>query len=169
MLLRTRIRVTAFAISCFLTGLWLVAVSSPIVAGVDDPKLERVDLSKADANFTVTMEVPAGAKVSDGLSGPEIVVGETFKIQVSGTAADMAKRKEEIKSNSLNKLKQYVVEKDDTLLYESEVFKAPEFHFVVNIMIGNKTYCVEDVKGPNYTKEQCELMLKCAKSLKIKE
>jgi hypothetical protein len=169
MLLRQRLCVTTCAISCLLTGFGLVATSTPAPAGADDPKLERVDLSKADATFLVTMEVPAGAKVSDGLSGPEVVAGETFKVQVSGTAADIAKRKEEINSNTLNKLKQYVVDKDDTLLYESEVFKAPEFHFVVNIKVGNKTYCIEDVKGPNYTKEQCEFMLKCAKSLMLKE
>jgi hypothetical protein len=43
-----------------------------------------------------------------------------------------------------------------------------EYHFITNVHVGDKTYTLEDTKGPSYTKEQAEAMLEAARSLKPK-
>lgn len=169
MFLIQKFKATSYSLCCWLAAAAVATSVFPSHVNAENPKVEQVDLSKADAKYAMTIEVPAGAKVSDGFSGPEVVSGETFKIQISATAADLAKRKEEIKSNTLNKFKQYVVDQRDAILYETTVFGASEFHFVINVKVGDKTYSIEDVKGPAYTKDQCEFMLKCARTLSNKK
>ncbi len=44
----------------------------------------------------------------------------------------------------------------------------PEYLFDANVKAGDKTYHVRDGRG-NYTKEDVELMLKCAKTLAPKK
>lgn len=127
-----------------------------------------VDLSKANADYALTMFAPAGAKAVDGITGIEVKNSTNFQIEI-GSAKNLASLKQEIEKNSLNKLKKFHVETEEVLLYETEVAGQAEFHFLANVKVGDKTYGVEDVKGPRYTKADVEMMVQCAKTMQAKK
>jgi hypothetical protein len=134
------------------------------------PKLAKLDLSKANEDYAMTMDAPPGAKAKDGILGVEISNGSNFQVEL-GDAKDMASLKKEIEKNPLNQLKKIHVETKDVLLYESQIKGQPntEFHFLANVPVGGKTVGAEDMKGGTYTKAQAELMVKCVQSLKSKK
>jgi hypothetical protein len=131
-------------------------------------KMVSIDLSKANEDYPLMMQVPEGATAKDGIVGPEITKGDKFQIEL-GSAKEMASLKKEIEKNSLNKLKKFHVEKADLLIYESAIANQPsEFHFLINVKVGDKVYGAEDTKGPTYSKADVELMVKSVQSLKAK-
>jgi hypothetical protein len=128
---------------------------------------ETLDLSAVE--IPGVLEVPKGA-VAKSTSWGDVTVelGTTFNITVAEGAADLADRKKEIEANTVNKLKAFHVETEDTLLYSSEVMGKEEFHFLTNVKLGEAVYSFENTKGPAYTREQAETMLKAARSLRAK-
>ena len=58
---RRRLCATSFALCCMLTGIGISITATTSSAFLEDQKVERADLSKADAKYAVTMEVPTGA------------------------------------------------------------------------------------------------------------
>jgi len=90
-------------------------------------------------------------------------------LQIHPRKTDLAASKKEIGANTLNKLKQFVVETDDTLLYETALAGQSEFHFIANVTVDDKTYSAEDNKGPTYSKADVEQMLASFKTLAAKK
>jgi hypothetical protein len=132
------------------------------------PKLVSLDLSKASDSFPVIMQAPEGATAADDFGDVLVKKGASFQIAVSSSAKDIESLKKEIKANTLNKLKAFLVDTADALLYESTVMGKSEFHFVANVKAGATVYGAEDTKGPVYTKADAELMLKCFRTLTAK-
>lgn len=133
------------------------------------PGTVALDLSKANAEYAVTMFAPNEAVASDGITGVEVKKGTTFQMEIGTSAKNLATLKQEIEKNPLNKLKKFHLETEECLLYESTVGGQSEFHFVANVKVGGKTYGVEDIKGPRYSKAEVDLMLHCAKTLSAKQ
>ena len=131
------------------------------------PKAHVLDLSSVE--IAAVMEVPEGA-VAKKASWGDVTVekGEAFNITINDYKADLAERKKEIEANDVNKLKGFEIETEDTLLYRTEVMGREEYHFLTNVKIGDAEYSLENTKGPSYTKEQAEAMLKAARSMKAK-
>ena len=75
----------------------------------------------------------------------------------------------EIKANTLNKFKSFLVDTPAAFLYESTLMGKSEFHFVANVKASGTTFGAEDTKGPIYTKADAELMLKCFQTLTAKK
>jgi len=116
-----------------------------------------------------TMEAPEGAEAKASEWGDITVKkGDGFDITIAEDAADLAERKKEIEANDVNKLKGFEIETEDILLYRSEVMGREEYHFLTNVKVGDKAYSLENTKGPSYSKEQAEAMLKAARSMKAK-
>lgn len=167
-------RMTALAVLALTVPACGGSAGSSGNPGGDDPKpaakdvkLAPLDLSAASAEFPFVMDAPEGAKAKDGFTGVEVSDGGTFQIEF-GAARDLGKAKREAQGNKLNKLKRIVTDTADTLVYESELAGNAEFHFVVNLKVGDKTVSAEDTKGPRYSQADVELMVKCLKSLKPK-
>ncbi len=129
---------------------------------------DKVDLSKANADFALTMPAPSGATVKDDFGDVDVNAGDGFQVVVHSSAKDIKAAKKDITDNTMNKLKKFITDTDDTLVYESEVAGQSEFHFVCNVKVGEKTYGIEDNKGPRYTNDQIDTMVKDAKDLKAK-
>jgi hypothetical protein len=152
--------------SIFLTA--VAAAMLTVLPALADDAPVTVDLSTANKDFALTMPAPAGATAKDDFGDVDVNSGDGFQVVVHSSAKDIAAAKKDIKENTLNKLKQFITETDDTLVYESTVAGQSEFHFVLNVKVGDKTYGIEDNKGPRYTQEQVEAMVKSAKALAAK-
>jgi hypothetical protein len=133
-----------------------------------DEALPRLDLSTANSAFAVTIPAPTGATAKDDFGDVDALAGDGFQIVVHASAKDLAQAKKEITSNSVNKLKRFITETVDTLVYESEVAGQSEFHFALNVKVGDKIYGVEDNKGPRYSEDQIKAMVKSAKAIAAK-
>ncbi|MCX6559506.1 MAG: hypothetical protein NTZ26_03230 [Candidatus Aminicenantes bacterium] len=116
------------------------------------PKLVSLDLSKASASFPVIMQAPEGVTAADDFGDVLVKKGANFQVAVSSSAKDIESLKKEIKANPMNKLKAFLVDTADALLYESTVMGKSEFHFAANVKVEATTFGAEDAKGPVYTK-----------------
>lgn len=136
-------------------------------AAAADEKLVPLDLGIVNSQFPLTVQAPEGARAADGI-GVDVKKGQRFQIEFTRGGHDLAKRKAEIRENTLNKLRKFHVEDETTLLYETAVFNAVEFHFVTNVKVGDAVYGAEDAKGVAYTRAEIDLMLRCARTLAAK-
>jgi hypothetical protein len=154
------------AIGFFVVMAALTAASAGPQTG---PKLVPLDLSKASVSFPVIMQAPEGATAADDFGNILVKKGDHFQVEISSSPKDIESLKKEIKANTLNKLKSFLVDTPAALLYESSVMGKSEFHFVANVKAGGTTFGAEDTKGPVYTKADAELMLKCFQTLTAKK
>ncbi|MBX3163793.1 MAG: hypothetical protein KF900_04885 [Bacteroidetes bacterium] len=77
----------------------------------------------------------------------DIIAGNNFAISINEQFADLELRKSDIKDDEVNKLKSYIIEEPDAILWESQITE-PEFHFLVNKKIGTSEYSFEDIRNP---------------------
>ena len=154
---------------CF--GLFFVlAVSAAAAVGPQaGPPLVPLDLSKASASFPLIMQAPEGATAADDFGSIVVKKGANFQVEIGSSPKDIEGLKKEIKSNTLNKLKSFLVDTPAALLYETTVMGKSEFHFAANVKAGGTTFGAEDTKGPAYTRADAELMLKCFQTLTAKK
>lgn len=75
----------------------------------------------------------------------DIKVGNNFAVSINEQFTDMQLRKADIKDDEVNKLKTYVVEEPNAILWQSQIVE-PEFHFLVNKKIGTNEYSFEDIR-----------------------
>ena len=154
---------------CF--GLFIVLAVLNAAAAVPQagPKLVPLDLSKASASFPLIMQAPEGATAADDFGSLVVKKGANFQVEISSSPKDIEGLKKEIKSNTLNKLKSFLVDTPIAILYESAVMGKSEFHFAANIKAGGTMFGAEDTKGPVYTRADAELMLKSFQTLTAKK
>lgn len=98
----------------------------------------------------------------------DIRVGKNFALSISEQAADFELKKQDLKSDEVNKFKSYIVEEPNAILWESEIVQ-PEYHFLINQKIGNSDYSFEDIKDTEAnppSKEAIQKMFDSAKNIK---
>lgn len=98
----------------------------------------------------------------------DIKVGKTFAISINEQAADIAMRKEDIKSDEVNKFKSYATDEANAILWESEIVQ-PEYHFLMNQKVDGMDYSFEDIhdtEGSTLGKEAIQKMFNSAKNIK---
>ena len=123
-------------------------------------KLAALDLSVVGEDWKGwTVMAPEGATVKESFGSANITLGEGFQYDLRLDKADVAAYKKEQESNDINKLKGYVVDQPDAILYESEVMGRTEFHFYASVKSGDVEFTCEDVKGPLHSKADAEAML----------
>lgn len=139
----------------------------PAPAEPAGPPTQSLDLGSV--GLEATIEVPEGVQAKKS-EWDDITLegGAGFNITLTEDDAGLGERKAEIESNDVNKLKEFIVADSTTLFYSSEVMGKEEYHFAVLVKVGGTSWVLEDTKGPSYTKEQVQAMLKAAKSLKGK-
>ena len=132
------------------------------------PKLALLDASAAgEAYKGWKLMAPEGATAKEDFGALAVAAGAGFQLEVHSGAVDMAARKKEIESNDVNKLKRYVTDTPEAIVFESDVgMGKPEFHFLAAIKVGGEDFSCENTKGPIYTQAQIEAMLQACKSLK---
>lgn len=129
-------------------------------------KLVPLDLSAVGEDWTGwSVEAPEGATVKESFGAAEIILGDGFQLDLRIDKADVAAYKKETEANDLNKLKGYVLDQPDAILYESEVMNRTEFHLYAGVKSGDVDFTCEDVKGPLHSKADVELMWKTCQSI----
>jgi hypothetical protein len=131
-------------------------------------KLAELDASAAgEAYKGWQLTAPEGAVAKEDFGALSVKAGDTFQLEVHSGKADMVARKKEIEGNDVNKLKRYLTDTADAIVYESDAgMGKPEFHFLAAVKVGDADVSCEDTKGPFYTQAQVEAMLKACQSLK---
>ena len=160
-----------FAYSTLFTSLFFtcIALCGPACAGTSAGKSVPLDLSPAGEEWNgIIMTVPEGAKLSAEVISIVVNKGDKFRISLSAGDVDLSERKKEIKENSVNKLKNFAVERPDALLYSSDTGMGEEWHFAAVVKVGGASFFCEDDKGPVYSRSEAEAMLKSAQTLRKK-
>lgn len=161
----------------FLSVITLVLIVS---CSEDKPKPEPIvapqgmlvlDLSKYGKPFALFIPDTSRAKLEiteQSWGALEIKVGTSFAVSISEEEADFNLRKADIKSDEVNRFKNFVVEEPTTIFWESEITK-PEFHFISIQKIGSNAYTFEDIKSTEvepFGKESIQKMLDAVKAIK---
>lgn len=129
-------------------------------------KLVPLDLSAVGEDWKGwSVDAPEGATVKESFGNAEIILGEGFQLDINRNKADVAAIKKESAANDINKVKGYVLDQPDVLLYESEVMGQTEFHLYGGVKSGDVDFTCEDVKGPRHSKADAELMWKTCQSI----
>ncbi len=113
---------------------------------------------------------PEGAAAKEQFGVVEVKAGDGFQLQVSTKDSNgLAALKKEHEANTMNKLKRFLVDTPDAILYESEVMGKTEFHFAAYVKFDEEkwVFC-EDNKGPFYTQAQAETMYAACLTAKAK-
>ena len=147
------------------------ASSSATAAAAKSPDVKLVKLDLSAVGLPCTIEAPEGAKAEKIPPEPcsyEVTCGDHFTLVIAQGAHDMPDAKRFAEKNDVAKLKRFLVDEPDTLMYEADLMGRPQYIFDANIKAGDRTYYVRDGRR-DYTKEDVELMLRCAKTLAPKE
>jgi hypothetical protein len=138
--------------------------------GRDTPaamRLVTVDCSTAGAAHKGwTTSAPEGARCQQTANTLVIAAGDSFQLVVHDTGTDLTARRKAIQSDTTHKLKRFISEQPDTLVYETESPSgATEVHFVASKTVSGKKVMCEDAKGKRYTQEQIEAMAQACQGL----
>lgn len=129
-------------------------------------KLVSVDLAAVGPDWAGwSVMAPEGVTAKESFGAAQLSNGTTFNLDIRTDKGDVAAFKKEVGENDVNKVKQFVVDTADALLYESEVMGQNEFHLYGNVTVGDKTFNCEDVKGPRHMQADAEAMWKTCTSL----
>lgn len=135
------------------------------------PGMHHLDLSRYGKPFSVLVPdtTTNEFKITEQPNGAlDIRVGKNFGISIYEQEADLNMKKEDIKADDVNKLKQFIKEEPNGIIWESQVIN-PEYHFLVNTRIGNVVYSFEEIKDTQsngFTKEAVAKMYESATSVK---
>ncbi|MES2678467.1 MAG: hypothetical protein V4635_01220 [Bacteroidota bacterium] len=130
-----------------------------------------LELGKYGKPFAIFIPDTANAKlevVQQSYGALDIKVGKNFAISINEQAADIELKKKDVKEDEVNKLKSFITEEPNAILWESEIMQ-PEFHFLVNQKIGNTDYSFEDIKSTDanpFGKEAIQKMFDSSKNIK---
>lgn len=122
-----------------------------------------LDLSRYGKPFVINVPDTSLATlhISEETSGAlNIWVGEKFGVSINEQMADLEMKKQDIREDEVNKLKTFVKETPESLIWESEIVK-PEHHFLLNRKIADAEYSFEDIRDTEkdpFTKEEIQKM-----------
>jgi hypothetical protein len=104
--------------------------------------------------------------------GPlDIVVGNNFAISINEQAADIELKRKDIKEDEVNRFRSFVVDEPSAILWESQIV-SPEYHFLMNVKVGDRDYSLEDIKNTDaepFGREAIQKMFDSAKNIKEKK
>lgn len=160
-----------FAVSIVCISLLFVSCGGskeqePLVAPAG---MRYLDISRTGMNLNVL--APDSTKgsldtVLQSWGAYEIKAGPNFQISILEDGGTTATKKADNGNDDVNKVKQYVIDEPNTLLWESGIGDLSEFHFFHSAKIGERTYVFEDIKGDPFTKEAIQQMLDACKQAK---
>jgi hypothetical protein len=131
-------------------------------------KLVELDVSSAgEAYQGWKLMAPEGAVAKEDFGALSVSDGKGFQLEVHSGATDMPATKKEVEANDVNKLKKYVTDSPDVIVYVSDPgMGGPQVHFHAAVKIGGEDFYCTNSKGPVYTQAQTDVMVQACKSLK---
>jgi hypothetical protein len=129
-----------------------------------------LELSKYGKPFAIFVPDTTRAKleiIQQSYGALDIKVGKNFAISINEQAADIDLHKSDITGDEVNKLKSFIVDEANAILWESEITQ-PEFHFILNKKIGTNDYSFEEIKNSDtetFGKEAIQKMFDNCKNI----
>jgi hypothetical protein len=149
----------------FTAVLSLIAFSNTSIA---QTALVDLDCSVIEG-FPVLTKAPAGVKAVEQYGSVKISNGAKFQMELNSVYDySIAAAKKEIEANDINKLKKYVVDEPNGIIYQSEVMGQIQYHFMYFLVGKEESFYFQNVKGPTYDLESTKVMYNAAKASKIK-
>ena len=149
----------------FSAALSLLAFGSKTIA---QTALIDLDCSSIEG-FEVLTKAPTGVKAIEQYGSVKISNGAKFQVELNSVYDySIAAAKKEIEANDMNKLKKYVVDEPNGIIYQSEVMGQIQYHFMYFLIGEEESYYFQNVKGPTYDLESTKVMYNAAKASKIK-
>ncbi len=149
----------------FSAALSLLAFGSKTIA---QTALIDLDCSSIEG-FEVLTKAPTGVKAIEQYGSVKISNGAKFQVELNSVYDySIAAAKKEIEANDINKLKKYVVDEPNGIIYQSEVMGQIQYHFMYFLIGEEESYYFQNVKGPTYDLESTKVMYNAAKASKIK-
>jgi hypothetical protein len=144
------------------------AAQEPIVAPAGMNVLDLTRYGKSFAIFVPDTVQNKLSVVEQSYGALEITAGQRFAISISEQSEDIEAKKKEIKEDEVNKVKSFIVEEPNAIMWESAITE-PEFHFIINVKAGNAEYHINDMNSPEakpFDKESVQKMYDSAKNIK---
>lgn len=149
----------------FIAAISLLAFGSTTIA---QTALVDLDCSSIEG-FEVLTKAPTGVKAVEQYGSVKISNGAKFQVELNSVYDySIAAAKKEIEANDINKLKKYVVDEPNGIIYQSEVMGQIQYHFMYFLIGEEDSYYFQNVKGPTYDLESTKVMFNAAKASKIK-
>lgn len=129
-----------------------------------------VDLDcSAIEGFEILTKAPAGVKAVEQYGSVKISNGAKFQMELNSVFDySIAAAKKEIEANDINKLKKYVIDEPNGIIYQTEVMGQTQYHFMYFLIGEEESFYFQNVKGPTYDLESTKVMYNAAKASKIK-
>jgi len=96
-----------------------------------------------------------------------IKAGNQFAVSITNGSSDLELKKNDIRSDEVNKLKAIEVDEPGGVIWQSEI-TTPEFHFIRNSKAGSEEFSFEDIRredGNNFGKETIQQMYNSCKNI----
>ena len=144
--------------------------AAPAAAGEVPVALEMASLELTAEGFAATMDAPKGAVAADSFGTLEVTLGEGKDFYVAiDMKVDMVQIKKDIQSNDVQKLKAFILDTPEALIYETDFAGNASFWMDSAVKVGEKTVrCYSGRGAHSFKKEQVELFLKACQSMKPK-
>jgi hypothetical protein len=119
--------------------------------------------------FEILTKAPAGVKAVEQYGSVKISNGAKFQMELNSVFDySIAAAKKEIEANDINKLKKYVIDEPNGIIYQTEVMGQTQYHFMYFLIGEEESFYFQNVKGPTYDLESTKVMYNAAKASKIK-
>ena len=132
--------------------------------------MHTLDLSRFGKPFAIFVPdtISSHLQIIEQSNGAlDIIVGKNFAISINEQAADIELRKQDVKTDEVNKLKGFITDEAAAIMWESEIIH-PEFHFLINLKIANSDYTIEDIREPEsnlFSKDAIQKMFESSKKI----
>jgi hypothetical protein len=134
--------------------------------------MQYVDISSSGMNLNILVpDSNSGAldTLITTVGAYQIKRGKDFQIAITEDGGTVSSKKEDNKNADLLKVKQYIIDEPNTLMWESGIADISEFHFFHIAKIGNRTFVFENLKDESFSKEAIQKMLDACKNVRLIE
>ena len=134
--------------------------------------MQYVDISSSGMNINVLVPDSNFGTLDTVLTSfgsYHIKRGKDFQISITEDGGTTVTKKEDNKNADLLKVKQYIIDEPNTLMWESGIADISEFHFFYSAKIGNRTFVFENLKDESFSKEAIQKMLDACKNARLIE
>ena len=136
-------------------------------AAVAGPTMVELELQKY--GLPLVMRSPDEVSASKADDFVRVKTGDGLLMEVHEGIVDLAARKAGLEAIEVDKLKEYVVDDANIIVYEQSIMGQPESHFVAAIMADGVHYFCEDAPDQHLDKAQVERLVALCQSASTKQ
>lgn len=121
-----------------------------------------------DFGIKASIEAPGGTTIQPDSLGTDVILvkEKAFRLRLSPQDIDLPSLKVQLAGNPLNRVKRWIKDESNLLMYESEIVNKTEFHFIGKRKLASQTVsCQDDYAQHSHTLTEIEIMWKSCLSM----